>query len=139
MSYLVDTDVIVEIRKLEPDRGVAAWWDRVPAHELFLSAVTIGELQRGVERLRERRDDKQADRLHDWLAGITARFGDRILPVTAAVTSAWGRQDTMESVSVLDGLIAATASVNGLVVVTRRSGDVAMAGARVLNPYAAVW
>ncbi|GAA5105383.1 type II toxin-antitoxin system VapC family toxin [Haloechinothrix salitolerans] len=138
MSYLIDTDVVVEIRKSEPDRGVAAWWERVSAHELFLSAVTIGELQRGAERLRQRGDDAEASRLHDWLGGIVTRFDDRILPVTAAVTSAWGRQDSTQPIPVLDGLIAATASVNGLAVVTRRSGDMAMAGARVLNPYAAV-
>ncbi len=138
MSYLIDTDVIVEIRRPQPDRGVVGWWERVSAQELFLSAVTIGELQRGVERLRQRGDDAAADRLHDWLGGIVARFADRILPVTSAVTSAWARQDSTQPIPVLDGLIAATASVNGLVVVTRRSGDVAMAGARVLNPYAAV-
>ncbi|MPY81881.1 MAG: PIN domain-containing protein [Actinophytocola sp.] len=137
MSYLVDTSVIAEVRKRRPDRGVAAWWERVPAHELFLSVVTVGELQRGIERLRPRGYDAQADRLHEWLDGIVARFADRVLPVTAAVTSAWGRQDSTR-IPVLDGLVAATASVNGLTVVTRNSRDVASAGARVLNPFSAV-
>lgn len=135
MSYLLDTNVISEIRKRSPDRGVAAWWGRVSAHELFLSALTVGELQRGIELLRQRGDHAQADRLHDWLADIVRRFADRVLPVTAAVANAWGRQDRTQPIPVIDGLIAATAIVNGLTVVTRNSRDVALAGVRVINPF----
>lgn len=134
-GWLLDTNIISEIRKgpaCHP--AVAAWWQRVEEGELFLSSLTLGEIRKGIEQLRPR-DPERAGRLDAWLAELAASFGDRLLPVDAAVAEAWGRLASGRSLPVIDALLAATAHVHGLVFVTRNGADVAGLGVPLLDPF----
>lgn len=135
MTWLIDTNIISEVRKgprCHP--AVAAWWSSAEDRDLFLSTLTIGEIRKGVETIRARDPDK-ARALETWLQAILQAFGQRILSVDAAVAESWGRIAAIRSVPVVDALLAATASVHGLVLVTRNATDVAGLGVRVLNPF----
>jgi predicted nucleic acid-binding protein len=136
VTYLLDTNVISENQRRRPDPTVAEWLEGARSDDLFTSVVVIGELRRGVENLR-RRDPLIAQLIDRWLRGVTAAFGDRILPVTRRVAEQWGRADVPSRQSAPDGLIAATAVVHGLTVVTRNVKDFERAGAQVLNPFSA--
>ena len=87
MSFLLDTNVVSEIRKKLPDPGVAAWFASVPADQLFLSVLVVGEIRQGIERL-ARRDPAQAEIFERWLARLVSVYQDRIVPVTADVAGA---------------------------------------------------
>ncbi|WP_203072571.1 type II toxin-antitoxin system VapC family toxin [Falsiroseomonas ponticola] len=133
----MDTNVISEIRKgARGHPGVAAWWQGVREEDLFLSVLTLGEIRRGIEGVRPR-DPAKAEALHRWLAAVMGGFAARILPVDARVAHEWGRIGAGRSVPVIDGLIAATANVHGLVLVTRNVADVEGLGVRTLNPFTA--
>lgn len=135
MTWLIDTNVISEVRKgARCHPAVAAWWSAVEDRELFLSALTLGEIRRGIEGVRPR-DPAQAAALEGWLAAVTAAFGPRVLGIDAMVAEAWGRMSATRSVPVVDALLAATASVHGLVLVSRNAADVQGLGARVLDPF----
>lgn len=135
MSYLLDTNIISEIRKgADCDSGVAVWYAAIRAEEIFLSALVIGEIRKGVELL-SRRDLLRARALDRWLRQITQAFEQRILPVDASIAEEWGRMNAMRTVPVVDGLIAATAKVRGLTLVTRNETDVAGLGVKLLNPF----
>lgn len=135
MTWLVDTNIISEVRKgARCHPAVAAWWSGVEDRDLFLSTLTIGEIRKGVEAVRIRDPDK-ARALEAWLQAIMQAFGPRILGIDAAVAESWGRISAIRSVPVVDALLAATASVHGLVLVTRNATDVAGLGVRVLNPF----
>ncbi len=137
MSFLIDTNIISELRKGERcDPGVAAWWTEVAEDDLWLSALVLGEIRKGVE-LARRRDPQKAEALEAWLGDVVAGFGDRILPVDTAVAEEWGRMNAIRPAPVIDALLAATARANGLTLVTRNTADVAELGADVLNPFAA--
>lgn len=135
MTWLVDTNIISEVRKgSRCHLAVAAWWSRVEDRDVFLSTLTIGEIRRGVEAVRTRDLDK-ARAPEAWLQAIMQAFGPRILGIDAAVAESWGRISAIRSVPVVDALLAATASVHGLILVTRNATDVAGLGVRVLNPF----
>lgn len=135
MTWLIDTNVISEVRKgARCHPAVAAWWRGVEDADLFLSVVTLGEIRRGIEAVRPR-DPAKAAALERWLARLPDAFGPRILGVDAAVAEAWGRIAALRSVPVLDALLAATALVHGLVLVTRNLADVADLGVQVLDPF----
>ncbi|MFN4287749.1 MAG: type II toxin-antitoxin system VapC family toxin [Brevundimonas sp.] len=137
MSYLIDTNVISEIRKADRcNPAVAAWWSGVGEHELWLSALVLGEIRKGVE-LARRSDPARAAALEAWLEAVVTGFGNRILGIDIAVAEEWGRMNAIRPVSVIDGLLAATAKVNGLVLVTRNEADVAGLGVALLNPFTA--
>jgi toxin FitB len=95
----------------------------------------LGEIRHGVERIRAR-DQAQARALEKWLLGLSAEFAERILPVDEPIANQWGRLGLQQPVPVLDALLAATALVHGLTVVTRDEGGFRNTGARVLNPFA---
>lgn len=144
MSFLLDTNVISEVRRHAPDAGVSAWWKEVPASRLYLSALTVGEIQRGIERIRHREDATHAERLTDWLDGLTRQFADRILDVDTAVAMEWARQERRDRrgqsarerpVPVINGLLAATAIVHDLTLVSRNIRDLERTDARLLNPF----
>jgi hypothetical protein len=135
VTWLIDTNIISEVRKgLRCNPAVAEWWSSVEDRDLFLSTLTIGEIRKGVEAVRIRDPDK-ARALEAWLQAIVQTFGPRILGIDAAVADSWGRISAIRSVPVVDALLAATASVHGLVLVTRNAIDVAGLGVRVLNPF----
>ncbi|MBX6374146.1 MAG: type II toxin-antitoxin system VapC family toxin [Acetobacteraceae bacterium] len=137
MTWLIDTNVISEVRKgARCHPGVATWWAGVEDRDLFLSALTLGEIRKGIEGVRPR-DPAKAAALEGWLAEVADAFGPRVLGVDTAVAEAWGRMSAMRSIPVVDAFLAATASVHGLVLVTRNTADVEGLGVRVLNPFEA--
>ena len=138
MSYLVDTNVISELRKGErADAAVRAWVETVADAEIFLSVLTVGEIRQGVERIR-RRDPAAALVLDSWLALVVETHRERLLPVDRLVAEEWGRMSAPDPLPVIDGLLAATASVAGLTVATRNVGDFERAGVDFVDPFAAV-
>ncbi len=135
MRYLVDTNIISEIRKGDRcDSRVAQWWAGVGDEDLYLSVLVLGEIRNGVERVRPK-DPRKAEMLEDWLERVRDAFVDRILPVDEAVAEEWGRMNAKRSLPMIDGLLAATAKARGLTLATRNIEDVAGTGARVVNPF----
>lgn len=134
MSYLVDTNVLSEGRKPRPNRHVRAWFDSVSESSLFLSVLVVGEIRRGVEGIR-RRDPRQAQAFEAWLEELRRSFTDRLLPVSVEVAEEWGRLNVPNPIPAIDGLLAATARVNGLTLVTRNVADLRATGVRLLNPF----
>ena len=133
--FLLDTNVISEVRKGGRCNGrVAAWFAGVRDADLFISVIVTGEIRKGVERLR-RRDPRQAEILERWLEEIVQSYADRVLPIDARVADAWGRLGAVRPVPVIDGLLAATARVHEMTLVTRNASDVDGLGVAVLNPF----
>lgn len=131
--YLIDTDVLSALRKRERNPGVARWIADQRAIDLFLSVVSIGELERGLAAV-EGRDPAFADRLEDWLDALLRHYGDRILPVDLPVARRWGRLSQQAGNAGPDLLIAATALEHGLTVVTRNTRHFEPTGVPVLDP-----
>jgi hypothetical protein len=135
VSLLFDTNVLSELRKgPRADENVLEWFDGVAEEDIHLSVLVVGELRRGVERLRGR-DTRQASVLEAWLRQVVRDHADRILPVDSRVAEQWGRLTAVRSASVIDTLMAATAQVFDLVLVTRNLKDVAWTGVSCLNPF----
>jgi len=135
VTYLLDTNVLSETRKRQPAAGVADWIAATPPGRLHVSVLTLGEIEQGIARVRGRGDRHQAAALERWLQDVETGFEDRVLPVTLPVAAAWGRQYA-QPLPVIDTLIAATARVHGMTVVTRNVKDFELAGVEVLNPFA---
>jgi predicted nucleic acid-binding protein len=134
VSFLVDTNVLSEVRKPTADANVRAWFASVPDPDLYLSVLVVGEIRQGVERLR-RRDPARAAVYDEWLAKLLRDYADRIVPVTADVAQEWGRLNVPDPVPVIDGLFAATAKVHDWTLVTRNTRDLARRGVRLLDPF----
>ena len=137
MTFLIDTNIISEVRKGDRcDPAVLSWWNGVGEDDLWLSPLVLGEIRKSVE-LARRRDPQRAEALEAWLADVMSHFGNRILPVDTAVSEQWGRMSAVRPMPVIDALLAATAKANGMTLVTRNVGDVAGLGVDVLNPFEA--
>ena len=135
MSYLVDTNVISELRKGHRAHAKGrAWIASVDDDALFLSVLVLGELRQGVEGLR-RRDPTSAAHLDRWLHELIESHGERVLAVDAPVAEQWGRLNVPDRISVVDGLLAATALVHSLTLVTRNVRHVRRTGVRHLDPF----
>jgi hypothetical protein len=135
MSYLIDTNVISELRKADRcDDHVARWFASVDDSEIFLSVLTIGEIRRGIDNI-HRRDVRSASALNRWLRGLVESFQDRILVVDRLVAEEWGRLTAPAPLPVIDGLLAATAKIHGLSLVTRNTKHVARTGVSFFNPF----
>jgi toxin FitB len=136
VSWLVDTNVLSELRKGDrADTGVRDWFASARDEELFTSVLVLGEIRRGIESIR-RRDAPSATALDQWLERIAVDFADRVLPVDARVADRWGHLNVPDPIPTVDGLLAATALVHDLVLVTRNVRDVGRTGVRVLDPAA---
>jgi toxin FitB len=136
VGYLVDTNVISELRKgKRADASVRAWFDDVGDEEIFLSVLTVGEIRQGIERIR-RRDPVAAARLDSWLSQVVETHRDRLVPVDRLVAEEWGRLNAPDPVPVVDGLLAATAIAAGMTLVTRNVADVERTGVDFLDPFA---
>jgi toxin FitB len=132
--YLLDINVVSETRRVRADPSVMAFLSTADASSLFISVLTLGELQRGVVAKR-RTDPLAADRLGVWVEGIERMFADRILPVDAATARRWGELSAGRSLPVIDTLIAATALVGDLVLVSRNTRDLQTTGATIIDPW----
>jgi len=138
--YLVDTNIISEARKKsKANQGVRAFFRQVIADEtpVFISAVTVGELRRGVELIRYRGDVRQANQLEKWLATLLTDYQDHILDINPDIAQLWGRLRVPHPENALDKQIAATALIYELTVVTRNHKDFVKTGVHVLNPFTA--
>lgn len=135
MSYLVDTNVISELRRKQPDANVVAWLERCAPQSLYLSVLTLGEIRKGIERL----DDlKRPQILVDWLhVELPTFFLGRLISIDASVADRWGRlqSDASRSLPAIDGLLAATALQYDLTMVTRNLKDFQGLGLKIINPW----
>jgi predicted nucleic acid-binding protein len=137
LSYLVDTNVLSELRRRDPDGNVVRWMTARPATTLYLSVLTTGELRKGIEALP---DGDCKRRLVDWLeVEVPAYFGGRVLPVDVAVADRWGRLLAASSrpLPAIDSLLAATALVHGLTLVTRNVRDFRYPDLSLVDPWVA--
>lgn len=137
MKFLLDTNVIAEIRKRDrADANVARWVTATPATEIGTSVIVLAEIRRGIE-LKRRKDRRQAETLDVWYASMRERLGDRVLPIDEPVVEAWARLSVPNPLPLIDGLLAATAEVYGFTLVTRNLADMSRTGVSVLDPFAA--
>ncbi|MBA3617497.1 MAG: type II toxin-antitoxin system VapC family toxin [Rubrobacteraceae bacterium] len=134
MKYLLDTNVLSEVRRPRGDASVKRWVSSVPTEDLYLSVLTLGEVRRGIGLL-SRRDPAQAEVYGAWLVAVLRDYANRVLPVDAEAAEEWGRMNVPDPISIVDGLMAATAKVRNMTFVTRNTADVARTGVLLLNPF----
>lgn len=135
MSYLLDTNVLSELRRKNPDKGVVEWFANRPASTLFLSVLTLGELRKGIEKIQ---DPIRSTALTDWLeTDLPNFFTGRILSIDSEVADTWGRLTAMHTrpLPAIDSLLGATAAKHGLSMVTRNARDFEGLGIEVINPW----
>jgi predicted nucleic acid-binding protein len=136
MRYLLDTNIVSELRKrARCDPAVAAWEqaELIP-YGGAISVITIGEIRKGIDLI-ARRDRQQAARLESWLAGLCQSFANRILPVSKEVAEEWGRLNALRPLPAVDSLLGATAKAHALVLATRNVRDLRAVGLHVVNPF----
>ena len=135
MGYLIDTNILSELRKQQrADRRVWNFYAGLPPAEVYTSVLVLGEIRHGVERIRAR-DIPSAEVLEKWLNWVRAAFRGRILPVNEEIADTWGRLGHGQPIAAADALLAATALVHDLTLVTRNVNDVARTGVRLINPF----
>lgn len=135
MSYLIDTNVISELVKMKPKKSVIKWFDSVPNDELYLSVITLGEIRKGIETVK---DSHKKEKLRVWLEHeLPSWFGDRIIPITKEVSDRWGRlhAEIHRPIPAIDSLIAATALHFDLALVTRNIKDFNYSAIEIINPW----
>lgn len=138
MKYLLDTCVVSELTKPQPSPRVTRWLEAVDERQLALSVLTVGELEKGIERLAV---SKRKRALRTWLNELIAGYDQKILGITLEIAAEWGRMSAAaelkgQSLPVVDGLIAATARARNLVIVTRNTTDMQRTGAKLVDPWA---
>lgn len=137
MNYVLDTCIVSELIKPLPAISVVEWLASIPAEQLFLSALTVGEIKRGIMKLPE---SKKKVELIAWFDTLLSDYQDRIIPVDLAVAEAWGTLQAQaeaagQKMAIIDGYIAATASAHQMLIVTRNEADFAMCHQDVVNPW----
>lgn len=140
MNYVLDTCVVSELVKPIPAASVVEWLAAIPADQLFLSALTVGEMKRGIMKLPA---SKKQVCLVTWFETLLTDYQDRIIPVDLAVAEAWGTLQAQaeaagQKMAIIDGYIAATASAHQMMIVTRNEDDFAMCHQDVVNPWTVV-
>jgi predicted nucleic acid-binding protein len=136
VKFLLGTNVISEIRKRgRAHPNVARWVARTPVKDIGTSVVVLAEIRRGIE-LKRRSDSRQAELLDRWFAQMRTRLGDRVLPIDEPIAEAWAILSVPDPLPLIDGLLAATAKVHGLTLVTRNVGDIARTGVPAVDPFA---
>jgi predicted nucleic acid-binding protein len=134
-GFLIDTNVLSELRKgARADGNVRRWFERIDENSIFLSVLVTGEIRRGIDSIRKR-DPRAASTLERWLDDVMGAHSERVLPVDAATADEWGRLDARGSLPVVDGLLAATARVHDLTLVTRNVKDVIRTSVDTLDPF----
>ncbi len=139
MKYLIDTCVLSELVRPRPDRHVVSWMESCEEEAIFLSVLTLGEIQKGIEKLAP---GKRRNELQAWLdRDLRRRFAGRLLDIDGEVALVWGRvQASMERAGTplptIDGLLSATALAHNLTIVTRNVDDFLPSGANVFSPWA---
>ena len=134
-GFLLDTNILSELRKQDRcDPGVRAWFEQCHESRLYVSVLVLGEIRRGIERIRAR-DPRQAQALEAWLESVTQGYEERILPVDRQVADRWGAMGAHQPIAPVDGLLAATAQTYELTLVTRIVADVESTGVKLLNPF----
>lgn len=134
MRYLLDTNVISETIKKSPDVCVKNWFYTIPSNCLYVSVLSLGEIRKGVEKLQEK---SRKDRMTSWLENdLVFWFEDRVVPISVDVADKWGYITSMGSLPAIDSLLAATALVHNMKLVTRNVGDFEMvSGLEIINPW----
>ena len=135
MSYLLDTNIVSETVRRNPNKAVIAWLDQLPGEALYVSVLTLGEIRKGIEALTDR---KRREKLRLWLEHeLPGWFEGRVLPVDLGVADRWGRlmAEVGRPVPTIDSLLAATALHHELRLVTRNAGDFGYPGLEVINPF----
>ena len=134
-SYLLDTNVLSELRKgARGDQRVRAWAAAVRGERHFVSVLTLGEVRKGIERLRRTAPDR-CKVFEQWLERLCVDYAGDILGVTDAIADRWGRLEADRARPVIDGLLAATALENSLTIATRNTKDFAGTGVKLVNPF----
>lgn len=136
-GFLLDTNVVSEARRPRPDGNVSSFLVSIRERHVCLSVLTLGELRKGAEA-RRRTDLRAADSLDEWIAEIEDVYADRLLPIDGAIADLWGRLSAARPRPVIDTLIAATALVHGMTLVTRNVADMNDTGVALINPWATV-
>jgi len=135
LTYLIDTNVLSEVRRPRRDPNVDRWLSMTRPSDLFVSVLTLGEIRRGIERLRAR-DEAQSAVFETWLGEVETVFDDRVLGIDGSVAQTWGRISASDPLPAVDGILAATALTHGLVVVSRDRRPFERVGVPWLDPWA---
>ena len=134
--YLIDTNIVSEVGKgIRCDIHVANWYSEVDESLLYISSLSLGEIRRGIELVRRRGDPAQANSLEIWLQTVKQQFSNRVLDVDSLIAETWGEVSALRPIPAVDGLLAATAKVHNLTLVTRNIQDVQGLGVNLLNPF----
>ncbi|QQV75766.1 Toxin FitB [Rickettsia tillamookensis] len=134
MKYLVDTNVVSEIKKKNPNSQVAAWFSIVHASQLHLSCITIGEIRKGISKLVK--NNKRASlQLEKWLEKIIIDYNERILNIDKEICEEWGELMSIDGTNAIDTLIAAQAKQNNMILVTRNTKHYNMFNIKIFNPF----
>jgi toxin FitB len=132
--YLLDTNVVSELRRPRPDPHVIGWFGKLPDDSCFLSVLTVGEIAKGIAK-RRRDNPDHADALQEWLDRLVSEYAARVLPVDADIAVRWGALVDAHPQFAVDMLLAATALERGLTMVTRNEDHFRVAGVPVVNPF----
>jgi len=135
LSFLLDTNILSELRKRQRCHpGVARWFAAIEDEEIYLSALVIGEIRKGIELIR-RHNSVTAARLESWLQQVIQDYDERILPIDQTVAEEWGRMNVPNPRPTVDAWLAATAKVYDLVLATRNVSDIQATGINHVNPF----
>ncbi|HYV96961.1 MAG TPA: type II toxin-antitoxin system VapC family toxin [Gemmatimonadaceae bacterium] len=135
VRYLLDTNVISELRKRRRSEAVERWVGQLPADGAFVSVITVGEIAKGIAKRRTSAEAREADELQTWLDGLLALYAERVLAIDVPIAARWGRLCNDHPELATDMLLAATALEHGLTVATRNVAHFRVAGVPTVNPF----